>query len=211
VSILQVRLADTMVGLGEWGGMMARPMTRVLIALLAVLGVACSTVRTTTDFDPDTNFGAWQTYAWFPAGPSPTGDPRLDNPLLHDRVEAAVSRTLDAAGFIRVQGDSPDFYVNYHLSTEQRINVHTIDRHYMGGPHNRHWGGRGWSGVGWTETRIEEFEEGSLIIDFVDVSARRLVWRGTGTRRLSRNTRSDRVTQSVNAAVEEILAQFPPD
>jgi hypothetical protein len=65
--------------------------------------------------------------------------------------------------------------------------------------------------VGWTETRVEQYEEGTLVIDFVDSPARRLVWRGAGTRRLSRDPQPDRLTQRVNEAVDDILAQFPPN
>ena len=105
---------------------------------------------------------------------------------------------------------TPDFYVNYHLSTEQRLDVRIMNTGYAGGPYGRGWGGAGWGGVGWTETRVDQYEEGTLVIDFLDASDRRLVWRGTGTRRLSRDLQPERVTKRVNEAVDEILAQFPP-
>ena len=180
------------------------------IVLLAALGLACSSVRTHYDFDPDVDFAAWRTYAWYPSGSPATGDPRLDNPLLHDRIRAAVDRTLAERGYAQLQDRTPDFYVNYHLSTEQKLDVHTMDTGYMGGPYGRRWGGVGWGGVGWTETRIDQYEEGTLVIDFVDASARRLAWRGSGTRRLARAPSPERVTERVNEAVEEVLRQFPP-
>ncbi len=105
---------------------------------------------------------------------------------------------------------TPDFYVNSHLSTEQKLDVRTMNRGYVGGPHGRRWGGAGWGGAGWTETYVDQYEEGTLLIDFVDTAARRLVWRGSGTRRLSRDPQPDRVTKRVNEAVDEILGQFPP-
>jgi hypothetical protein len=182
----------------------------VPILLLAALGIACSSVRTSHDFDPGTDFSAWRSYAWYASESPRTGDPRLDNPLLHDRIVAAVDRTLAARGYALVQDRTPDFYVNHHLSTEQRLDVRTMNTGYAGGPYGGRWGGAGWGGVGWTETRVEQYEEGTLVIDFVDASARRLVWRGSGTRRLSRNPQPDRVTERVNEAVDEILAQFPP-
>ena len=183
----------------------------VLILVLAALGTACSSVRTQYDFDPNTDFSAWRSYAWYPSESPPTGDPRLDNPLLHGRIEAAVDRALGAGGFTKMQDREPDFYVNYHLSTEERLDVRTMNRTYAGGPHRHRWRGAGWNGVGWTETVVDQYEEGTLVIDFVDVSVRRLVWRGSGTRRLSRDPQPDRVTQRVNEAVDEILARFPPN
>jgi len=64
--------------------------------------------------------------------------------------------------------------------------------------------------VGWTETTVSQYDEGTLVIDFVDRPARRLAWRGSGTGRLARNPDPDQVTKRVNEAVDEILAQFPP-
>ncbi len=188
-----------------------RAAASVLVLVLAALGTACSSVRTQYDFDPSTDFSAWRTYAWYPSGSPPTGDPRLDNPLLHGRIEAAVNRTLGVRGYTQVQGGTPDFYVNYHLSTEERLDVRTMNRTYAGGPYRHRWRGAGWGGVGWTETVVDQYEVGTLVIDFIDASARRLVWRGSGTRRLSRNPQPDKLTQRVNEAVDEILAQFPPN
>jgi len=182
-----------------------------LFAVLACQVAACASVRTHYDFDPGADFSAWRTYAWYPSGSPPSGDPRLDNPLLHDRIEAAVDLTLGAQGFTRVRDGTPDFYVNYHLSTEQRLDVTTIDRSYVRGPGGSRWRGAGWGGVGWTETVVDQYEEGILVIDLVDAAMRRLVWRGSGTRRLASNPRPEQVTQRVNEAVAEILAQFPPD
>jgi hypothetical protein len=182
----------------------------LLVAFLACQVTACSSVRTQYDFDPGVDFSAWRTYAWYPSGSPRSGDARLDNPLLHDRIEAAVDRTLGARGFTRVQDQTPDFYVNYHLSTEQRLDVTTINSPYVIGPGGSRWRGAGWGGVGWTETRVDQYEEGTLVIDMLDVAMRRLVWRGSGTRRLARNPRPEQVTQRVDEAVAEILAQFPP-
>lgn len=180
------------------------------IALLAALGVACSSVRTHYDFDPGADFSPWRSYAWYPSGPPPAGTARLDSELVQRRIAAAVDRSLAAAGYTRVWSEEPDFYVNTHLSTEQRLDVRTMNSMYIGGPHRRHWGGAGFGGVGWSETTVDQYEEGTLVIDLVDTSTRRLVWRGSGTRRLARNPGPDQVTQRVNEAVDEILAQFPP-
>ncbi len=186
------------------------PRKLALITILVALSAACSSVRTHYDYDPDADFSRWRAYAWYPTRSPSTGDPRLDNPLLHNRIVSAVERVLGEAGFVRILRGDPDFYLNYHLSTEDRLNVVTMNNVYFGGPHTRHWGPGGWGGAAWAETRVEQYEEGTLIIDFVDPGRRQLVWRGSGTRRLSREPRGHQVTHRVNEAVEEILGQFPP-
>ncbi len=184
-------------------------------AALAVLAIACASVTTETEFDPAADFGAWRTYAWYPLEALPAGDSRLENPELQGRIEAAVDRVLLARGFTKVEDRAPDFYVNTHLSTEQRLSVRYVNSVYFSGP-NRHrfrgagWGGAGWGGPGWGETVVTRYEKGTLLIDLVDVATRRLAWRGSGRRRLSGTPTPDRVAGFVDQAVPEILAGFPP-
>jgi hypothetical protein len=48
------------------------------------------------------------------------------------------------------------------------------------------------------------------VIDIVDAEAGRLVWRGSGSRRISTSPTPQKTTQRINEAVEAILARFPP-
>ena len=52
-----------------------------------------------------------------------------------------------------------------------------------------------------------EYDEGILVIDVLDVRTRRLVWRGTASRRLERDPQVHQIEQSVAS----VLARFPPD
>ena len=113
------------------------------IVVLAALCTACSSVRIQYDFDPSADFSSWRTYSWYVGDVPDTGDPRLDNPLLNARIETAVDRTLGDRGYAKKDGGNPDFYVRTHVSTEQRLDVRTMNRGYMGGPHGRGWGGAG--------------------------------------------------------------------
>ncbi len=183
----------------------------VLLPLLVALGSACSSVRTQVDYDPGADFSAWRTYAWYPSGPATTGDLRLDSPLLHRRIVDAVDRNLEAFDFARLEQGEPDFYVNFHLSTERHLDVWTMNRVYAPGPRGAGWGRSGWGGAGWSETVVDEYEEGTLVIDLVDVASRQLVWRGAGTRLLTRAMRQEQLTRQVNETVDEILAAFPPN
>lgn len=181
----------------------------LFVVAVGLWATACSTVRTHSDFDPDADFGAWSTYAWYPAE-SVERDLRFDSPLIRGRVEAAVDRVLASRGFRRVDDASPDFYVNFHLATDRRLDVRTLNRMYGPGPGRRGWGAPGWQGVGWTETRVREVDEGILVIDIIDAAAARLAWRGTATQRLPRNPTPATISRQMDAAVQEILARFPP-
>jgi hypothetical protein len=172
------------------------------LLLFAASGLACATVSVRQDFDPDADFSNYSTYAWMQPRDAPTGDPRADNPLIHSRVRAAIDRTLASRGY-RPTEDTPDFYVGYHLSLRSRLDVRTIDTAYGYGRAVR------WGGIGY-ETQVTEYDEGTLIVDIADNAKQTLVWRGSGTRRVSRNPTPEKTTETLNRAVEEILAQFPP-
>ena len=172
------------------------------LALMAAL-VDCVTVRVSQDYDPAADFSGLRTWAWMP-GPQPkTGDLRVDSPLINARVRAAVDATLAARGFVPAGDAAPDFRVGYHLSLEQKLSVQTVDTYYGYGRHGR-WGGAG------TQTYVNQYDEGTLIIDVADARREQLVWRGWGSRRISRSPTPEKTTQVIDDAVARILAQFPP-
>lgn len=182
--------------------------SRILLGILLILGLAaCSSVRVSQDYDESADFSAYRTYDWFPAPREETGQLRLDNPLLDERVVSAIERTLASKGYSKVSGGEPDFYVYYHLSMQEKLDVRTMNTYYGGVGRRGRW--RGWGGVGF-DTYVDQYDEGMLVIDIGDARARKLVWRGSGTRRLRESPEPEEVTQQVNEAVSEILKQFPP-
>jgi len=68
---------------------------------------------------------------------------------------------------------------------------------------------RGLFGIG-TGSGYTEYEEETLIIDFFDAGNAGLVWRGSGTRRMSKNAKPEQMAIIVKETVDKILAQFPP-
>ncbi|MBC2742825.1 MAG: DUF4136 domain-containing protein [Desulfosarcina sp.] len=61
-----------------------------------------------------------------------------------------------------------------------------------------------------TGNSVREYDEGSLVIDLVDTASDALLWRGTGTQRFTEYDDPAKTTGDINALVEKILAQFPP-
>ena len=58
------------------------------------------------------------------------GDYRVENPLVDERIRDAVERELAAKGYRRVQDRSPDFYVAFYVSVEDKLDVYTVNRGY---------------------------------------------------------------------------------
>jgi hypothetical protein len=180
-----------------------RTPTLSFLAAAGLVLAACASVAVSTDYDPTFNFGPYRSFAWLQEQQPLTGDLRLDNPLLHQRLREAVERTLIARGYEKAAG-AADFVVGYHLSLTQRYDVSTLQSHYGYGP--------GWNRVGYgpTDTVVTEYEEGTLVIDVVDRRADRLVWRGQAYGRVRESPTPEEREQRVNRVVESILADFPP-
>src|SRR5262245_35954129 len=125
---------------------------RRALALALVLS-ACSTVQVKTDWDSEANFAGLHTWAWQKETPSPTGNPRLDDPLVHKRIQAAIQAALAVRGYAKVDPGRADFEVAYHVAIEQRLDARTIYTGY--GPYP------GWS-TGGAHTVVDSYDLGTL-------------------------------------------------
>lgn len=176
--------------------------SKTLSALaLGALLVGCASIQVNVDYDPERDFSAYRSFDWLPQLSKQPGDYRFDNPLVEKRVFAAVERVLVEKGYERVEDQIPDFYVAHFFTVEKKLDIYTVNNHY--------YGGYGW-GISAPETRVREYEEGTLVIDVADAREEQLVWRGVGSGRLRGKSTPEQVTKDIDEAVAEILARFPP-
>ena len=178
---------------------------RLALALFYAL-LACAGVSVNQDYDPTADFAGYRTFDWFPGGRELTGNVEIDSPFLDERIRAAVGRELITKGYEKVANQTPDFYVNYHVSVQQKLTSSGMNVGYGVGSYGS-WGG---VGIGMSTNPIRQYEQGTLVIDFVDAASRKLVWRGTGSKALSSNPTPQNTTATIDTAAREILAQFPP-
>ncbi len=172
------------------------------LRFLAIVLSACATLSVQTDFDPSASFSDYQSFSWLAGLPEKTGDIRVDNPLIHTRVRDAVEEELASKGYEKLSVGTPDFYIGYHLSLETKLDVRTVDAHYGYGPRGR---------MGVPERRYYQYEEGTLVLDVVDVKLGSLVWRGSGQRRIQEDSPTpEESRRRIHEAVAEILQRFPP-
>lgn len=173
--------------------------TYTAFALFVCLS-GCATFRVQTDYDPAVDFARLRTYAWQARAPRTDADPRVHNDLLDGRVRAAVDRVLQARGYQPAGDADADFRVAYIVTIEPRTDIHTIPVSY----------GWGWWGVMATETYVDQYEQGTLLLDVIDTDSNKLIWRGSAAARVVEDRTPEQRTQRVNEAVEKILERFPP-
>ena len=178
---------------------------RLMLAVVVCMTVSCSSLRVSQDYDPTTDFSRYRSFDLSPRPQPETGDIRVDNPLLDARIRNAVTDTLYAMDYRRVSTPTPDFFVVYYLVIRAKLEGST----YSTGVGFGTWSYPYWGSVGY-ETTFRQFDEGMLVIDFIDAEDNRLIWRGIGTRRVSEHEDPQKTTEIVRQTVSAILAQFPP-
>lgn len=180
---------------------------------MAILGLTapmlilcgCSTVSVKTDHDPTVNFAKFRTYAVEP----PPNAPAL-SPGANTALRSTLNEGLAARGITEVSPSArPDLAVVPHLRTERRYNVQQFTSWGYGPgvwPYSGGFYGM-WYGAPVTYNTITSYTEGTLILDFVDTSNQKLVFRGIGRGTVSDNP--NRNADRMREAVERIVARFP--
>ncbi len=169
------------------------------IAILFIVG--CSSMSVVSDWDHATDFSKFKTFRFYDGDPMP-GDELAKHPLIQKRVQETVARILENKGFQKTDSDNPDMLVVVHAGIKERMSV-------------TNWGGYGWydpwwGPVGYRNVDVYQYEEGTLIIDIVDVQRKQLVWRGMATDVIKGYKDPQKIQANLDYIVEQILAKFPP-
>jgi len=183
-------------------------MRRIFLATITLVQLAgCSGIQVNQDYAPGTRLDALQTFQWTTDTQPATGDLRIDNPLRDARIRAAVERVLAGKGLTRSQDGTADFGIRYQYSLRQKIESSGASSGigFGFGRYSRHAG----IAIG-TGDSIREYDEVSLVIDFLEKDSEKLLWRGTGTQRFRQYDDPVKAESDINNLVEKILEQFPP-
>jgi hypothetical protein len=166
--------------------------TALVLAALALAG--CSSLQTSTDFNPATDFSQFRSFSFKDVHP-------IRNTLLDSRLKDAVTSTLTSKGWTRTN-ENPDIWVVMHvrLSTQTQINTYSTG-----------WGwGWGWGGTGMTTSTVQQIPVGTLVIDLVDTKAKELVWRGKASDTIDPNASPDKRDKNIRNALNKLFENFPP-
>ncbi|MGI9276433.1 MAG: DUF4136 domain-containing protein [Endozoicomonas sp.] len=176
-----------------------------LLALCVLVLTGCASQRVDWDYDATQQMTGWKTYAWIEKTDSEAASSYHLDGLLDRRVRAAVDRGFQARGIRQVAAADADFLVNYLTVTKTRREDNQVVTSMGYGLGSRGLG----LGVR-TETRVRDYEEGSLIIDIVNPADKELVWRGRSRSRVVESSTPEKRTEKIDAAVQAILEGFPP-
>ncbi|VAW72091.1 hypothetical protein MNBD_GAMMA10-2331 [hydrothermal vent metagenome] len=186
-------------------------MLRSILLLTSMLWLSsCSTLSVSYDYNPDIDFRQLKTYDWI-AFPEDIPVNELDRA----RFIKAVEANLTGKGLTKNAAD-PDFLIATHFGTESRIDItnwgysYAPNTYYTGHGYGHH--GYGHDG-GYATTggvNVYEYEQGTLILDFIDTDNKKLMWRATAKAIISPASTPQKQTEKINSGVQEILSSFPP-
>lgn len=175
------------------------------LALLSVFIIvaACSSIKTSYDFDKDMDFSKYKTYAFS----EDAKNLNIDD-INKKRILTSIENQLTTKGISN--SANPDIIVDIHIKGEQ---YQTATATSTGMGYGGYYGYRGYRyGSGFTSTQVtyDNYTEGTMTIAFIDKKLNQIVWQGTGVKTIDENESPQKREESINYAVQQIMANYPP-
>ena len=168
-----------------------------VIALLLL--TSCNIVRVVSDYDKETNFDNYTTFAFFKPGIDKAKISDLDK----KRILRAIQDNLMAKGMNK--NSNPDILVSIFTKESQRVDIY---QNNFGGA----WGWNPYWGGNFNNNRmISSNTEGSLFIDLIDAKTKELIWQGVSHSGIYKGNDIEKREEKIRLIVSKILAQYPPN
>jgi hypothetical protein len=175
---------------------------RTLLPMAAALLTACAAPAPTirSQSDPGANLSAYQTFGFFDELP---GQQAPYQSFVDKHIKDAIAREMQARGYRReVNGQ---LLVNYHRQRKDKVKV-TQTAEPMG-YYGYRSGFYGWGGTAVT-TNVQNYREGTLLIDVVDGAAKKLLWNSVAVGRVTEKM-LDNPQAVIDDAVKQMFLEFP--
>jgi hypothetical protein len=164
----------------------------MLAMVLGLLAVSAAAQSVQSDFDRSFRFSELKTFSFVVQRRAAT-DPLAGDTLNDGRIRNGLESQLTANGF-RLETEKADFVIAYYVTTKNKLNV----QDYGYGP-PRWFGSR--------DIRVNQYSEGTLMVDFIDVKSNQVIWRGRAVGTLEMKG----VDKKISKSVEKLVKQFVKD
>lgn len=172
-----------------------------LVWISLLLLTACSGVKTSFDYDKNSDFSKFKTYG-YAEDVAKLPIPELDR----GRVITAIDKQMTAKGFTK--STSPDVWIDLQVKLEQKTEATATNT--GGGMYGRPYRYGYAGGFSTTYVNVENYVVGTLFINMIEKTSEKMVWQGRGTKTLSEDVSPEKKEQNINYAVEQIFKKYPP-
>ena len=191
------------------------PRSIISLAAAALLITGCTSqpkIEVTTDYSV-ANFDEFKSYQWLPKGLETEGE-KADVDLANTLIVEGINKILNTKGYSQDLQAIPDFYVNYSVSTADKIiidNNQTYEGYAPGFTWRRGYGAQATDAkVEVMETNIVEYLEGTLIIDIIDPENLHIIWRGMASKQIPEEFTRASAESLITNIVTATLENYPP-
>ena len=173
--------------------------TLFIIAITLWLAACSSTPSVNVDYNPEYDFSGIKTYYQLPR--EEAGINTVDvGDLADQRIRRAFEAEMNKRGVDLAASRQADIWLTYHVVTKDKTRITTYDNYY--GYHRPY----GYSGS--TSVDVRQYTEGTLIVDMVDTTTKKTVWRGVITAIVKERTTEER-EELTRTYVQAIVNEIP--
>ena len=194
-----------------WSSLLANMESKMkylmIYSVFLTMLLGCSVKGVRTEYQEVSTLAGLKTYGWLQTDTPPGDNVRVNDPMVIDAVRNAVEANLEKKGYRRVEGKLADFLVTWFGAIETKVQVETIDHFYHDygyGPVAKYMATPGSEG-----RTATEFEEGTILIDVLNPATHKLMWRGTGSRRILKEQEKGYAALYIDRVVKQIFKNFP--
>ena len=186
----------------------------IAVAFFLLTACASNEPSISTDYDSTINFTTLNTYRWYGDVHRSKEEEFRSHNDSYKRIRGAVDEYLQRRGYREIKQGAADFLINYHVSVQNNVKIDQFARYPEGGVHGAVSTGTYGSSVaiGYSTPNhgVRSYKEGTAVIDVLDSSASRVIWRGVAEARMSKDVDLQRRRRVTHEVVEMLLSQFPP-
>ena len=176
---------------------------KMMMAALAITLAGCASKNVDWDYDPGQSLAHLRNYSWIDHDDNSETSGYNTDALEEQRVRNSVDNIMQARGYRQVtSGAEADFLVSYMSDIQSRVEGQQFTTSVG-------FGRRGY-GLGVSnDTLINEYDERTLTLDFVDPETRNVIWRGRSRTRVQNKLNPQQRTERINQEIMNILSGFP--
>lgn len=170
-----------------------------IVLSLFLLSYELSAQEVTTDYDKSADFTKYMKYTF--GGWTKDSDKSI-NQLDQERIIAAFKDEFAQRNLV-ADDDNPDMEVTLYAVVKDKTNTTAYTNYYGGMGYGRSFG----YGYGSTSYSQQEYQEGTIIVDFYDAQSKDLLWQGVIKAEVKQNAKKK--DKSVAENVRRLMYKYP--
>lgn len=172
-------------------------MIRIFLVLAIITTAISCNVKVHSSYDQRVDFTKYKSFCWLNGCDfTYTGPTYLNDSLLREKIKNAIIAELEEKS-LKHDENNPDLLIDFHISVENESSVvyhHRDDEQNYFQP--------------FPEQEVINYLKGTIVIDMVDKSESRMVWRSESIGYM--DVHPDLTEKNIRKGIATTLKKFPP-